>query len=315
MDAGDLDAVLEILSGEDRAVPLETVARALAIPESTLEGWVLRLQSLGVPITRRTGDFLNLEYADRLEAAVIVAGLADMAPPPRVEVRRVCESTNKLAAQGRLPGLCLAELQTQGHGRRGSAWTQPFASGLALSYAVAPPLQRLDGLAVALAVAAVEGLEARGYAGLRLKWPNDLYLGEAKVGGLMVQAEGGASPRLVIGLGINVHAAPRVAGRATAALDEAAGPRMTRNALAVELVHALAGGLERFRCEGFAAFAPRYRRIDLLAGRHVRLRTQEGDVAGVVRGVGDIGDIAIETSAGLCHYAAGEVSLGACPGA
>lgn len=313
MDVSDLDAVMNILCAGDGLIPPKAVARALSIPASTLEERVARLQALGVPITRRVDGALALDYGDRLQGAVIAAGLADLARPPQVEVRRVCESTNRLAAHGNPPRLCLAELQTRGHGRRGSAWTQPFASGLALSYAVVASMQRLDGLAVALAVSAVEALETSGYRGLRLKWPNDLYLGEAKMGGLMVQAEGGASPRLVIGLGINVHAAPMVGGRATAALDEAVGPRMTRNALAIALTHALSEGLERFRSEGFAAFAPRYRRIDLLAGRRVRMHTPEGDVAGVVRGVGEIGEIAIETPAGLCHFAAGEVSLGACP--
>ncbi len=311
VDAAELDRVLDLLAASPRPLPRAAAGRLLTLPARGLERLLQRLRALHVPVGENP-EGLYIECGDLLDARAITAALADMPAPPRVEVWRLCESTNRLAAKGDPPGLYLAELQTDGHGRRGSAWRQSFASGIALSYGVRATLERFDGLAVALAVAAVEALEALGYAGVRLKWPNDLYFRDAKLGGLMVQAEGGRDPRLVVGLGLNVHASPRLDDRPTAALDDMALPGVTRNTLAAALARALSEGLERFARQGFAGFADAYRRLDILAGRNVRLATAEGPVDGVVRGVGAVGEIAIETPAGLCHYAAGEVSVGAC---
>lgn len=311
VDVAELDRLLDLLIGSPRPLARAALGRLLSVSPSGMGRRLEQLRALNVPVGEgRDGVFVDC--ADTLDARAIAAGLADMPTPPHVEMRRLCESTNRLAASGETPGLYLAELQMGGHGRRGSAWRQAFASGIALSCAVRMPLQRFDGLAVALAVAVVGALEALGYAGIRLKWPNDLYFHDAKLGGLMVQAEGGRSPRLVVGLGLNVHEAPRLEERATAALDQVALPGLTRNALATGLARALSKGLDKFARQGFSGFAEEYHRLDILAGRAVRLVTAEGPVDGVVRGVGEVGELAIETPAGLCHYAAGEVSLGAC---
>jgi BirA family biotin operon repressor/biotin-[acetyl-CoA-carboxylase] ligase len=311
VDVTDSERLLDLLIASARPLPRETAERLLGLSPKVLERQLVQLRALKVPVEENARG-LVVNCVDTLDARVIAAALQDMPSVPHVEVWRLCESTNLLAAHGKLPGLYLAELQTSGHGRRGSAWHQAFASGLALSYAVRPILHRFDGLAVALAVTVVGALETLGYAGVRLKWPNDLYFGEAKLGGLMVQAEGGRTPRLVIGLGLNVHEAPALEDRATVALDQVAKPGLIRNTLAAALARALSEGLERFGHEGFAGFADEYRRLDLLAGRAVRLTTPGGLVNGVVRGVGAVGEIAIETPSGLCHYAAGEVSLGVC---
>ncbi len=314
MDVAESERLLDLLIASSRPLPREAIGRVLALSPQALEKQLVHLRALKVPVDENAHG-LFVDCTDTLDARAIAAALKDMKSAPHVEVWRLCESTNQLAANGTLPGLYLAELQTSGHGRHGSAWHQAFASGLALSYGVRAILQRFDGLSVALAVSVVGALENLGYAGIRLKWPNDLYFREAKLGGLMVQAEGGRTPRLVIGLGLNVHEAPVLKDRATAALDQVALPGMTRNTLAAVVVQALSEGLERFARQGFEGFAAEYRRLDLLSGRTVRLATPAGLVNGVVRGVGAVGEIAIETPSGLCHYAAGEVSLGACQSA
>lgn len=309
VDGAESERLLDLLAASPRPQPREAIERLLTLSPEELERRLTHLRTLGVPVAENARG-LFVDCPDMLDARAVAAALQDLPSRPHVEVWRLCESTNLLAENGEVPGLYLAELQTAGRGRRGSAWHQPFAAGLALSFAVPATLQRFDGLAVALAVGVAGALEGRGYEGIRLKWPNDLYFHEAKLGGLMVQAEGGHAPRLIIGLGLNVHSAPELEDRATAALDQVALPGVTRNELAALVVRALSEGLERFARHGFAGFAAAYGRLDFLSGRTVRLTTPGGLVAGVVRGVGPVGDIAIETASGLCHYAAGEVSLG-----
>lgn len=311
MSDADLDRLVEVLATASRPVPATELAGALGVTPQSLPGLIARLRALGVPVAE-SGAGIGLEATDLLDEETIARRLAARGVAVPVRVHRLCDSTNRLAAAGAVTALHLAELQTAGRGRRGQSWRQPFAGGLALSYVCPVPAGRLDGLAVALAVAVVEALERLGYRGLRLKWPNDIYAGDAKLGGLMVQLEGGGAPRLVAGLGLNVHAAPAIPDRSTAALDDC-GAVHARNDLAVVLAAALAEALALFGQAGFAGFAGAYARLDLLAGRAVRLATPRGAVEGVVRGVGIGGELAIETPEGVNLFTAGEVSLGACP--
>jgi len=167
----------------------------------------------------------------------------------------------------------------------------------------------VEGLAIAMAVTTVQALAACGFTDIGLKWPNDLYARGGKLGGVMVEAAGGCEPCLVIGIGLNVHAAPTLDDRATVALADL-GLVPSRNALAIGITHALVLALSRFEREGFEPFEALFAQVDVLAGRPVYLANGDDTIFGIARGVGSRGEIVVETAAGVCRYAAGEVSLG-----
>ena len=79
----------------------------------------------------------------------------------------------------------LSEEQTQGRGRRGRSWHSPAGANLYLSlgWRFHGPVERLSGLSLAIGAMLAEAI-ARDYTvDLALKWPNDLYHGERKLGG------------------------------------------------------------------------------------------------------------------------------------
>ena len=130
-----------------------------------------------------------------------------------VEVTAVTGSTNAdllaRAVGGAPEGLVLAaEEQRAGRGRMGRAWVAPPRAALTFSLLVrprtVPPARRgwlplLAGVAVASAVHAVASVDAR------LKWPNDVLVGPAKLGGILAEAAGDA---VVVGIGLNVSTEP-----------------------------------------------------------------------------------------------------------
>jgi BirA family biotin operon repressor/biotin-[acetyl-CoA-carboxylase] ligase len=127
-----------------------------------------------------------------------------------VEVVKVTGSTNAdllaRAAAGAPEGLVLAaEEQRAGHGRMNRAWVSRPRAGLTFSVLLRPPSARrgwlplLTGLAVAEAVRSVAAVPAR------LKWPNDVLVGGAKLAGILAEASADA---VIIGIGVNVSAAP-----------------------------------------------------------------------------------------------------------
>ncbi|MBR0653787.1 biotin--[acetyl-CoA-carboxylase] ligase [Plastoroseomonas arctica] len=115
----------------------------------------------------------------------------------------------------------LARQQTAGRGRGERAWSSPMGN-LSLSLVLRPqaPMRDSPQWALRAAVALAETLLP--YAPeLRLKWPNDVMLGNAKLAGILAEAEAdaeGGIAHLVLGIGANLAHAPELPGRATACL-------------------------------------------------------------------------------------------------
>lgn len=114
------------------------------------------------------------------------------------------------------PGIAvLADQQTEGRGRQGNRWESAIGTGLWMSTALPSPVGVATGLVLQRAMAAAAGvLDPEGRT-LGLKWPNDLVAWKdgrlVKLGGIIGEQAGG---RLILGLGVNLTAAPDIPGRA-----------------------------------------------------------------------------------------------------
>jgi BirA family biotin operon repressor/biotin-[acetyl-CoA-carboxylase] ligase len=215
-----------------------------------------------------------------------------------------------------------AELQTAGRGRRGRRWASPYGRNVYLTLARhwRAPLGRTRGLSLAVGVAAAEAIEALTGAALGLKWPNDLFLDERKVGGILVETR--AAPdgtAVVVGIGLNVHGLPEPeAERVEQAWTHLSAivPDVRRDALLLALLPALRAAVAGHEANGLCADVRRaFRARDLTLGRTVRGLAGTRTVEGVGRGIAADGTLAVATDRGLVHLEAGEVSLrlGAAP--
>jgi BirA family transcriptional regulator, biotin operon repressor / biotin---[acetyl-CoA-carboxylase] ligase len=210
---------------------------------------------------------------------------------PRLHLREI-DSTNrrarKLAAAGAPHGtLVTAGVQTAGRGRQGRTWEAPAGSALLCSLIVRE-LDPLLSLRAGLAVADVAGAAAR------VKWPNDVLLGEGKVAGVLVEGRPGDG-WAVIGIGVNVAAAP--AGVGAVALG-----RADVEAVLAELLAALERRLTQAPAETLDALRER----DALLG--APLRWDGG--TGVGDGIDDGGGLRVRLPAGgAAVLSAGEVHL------
>lgn len=156
--------------------------------------------------------------------------MADRSPPSSSVATVILEATGSTnteaflrAASGETgPLWIMARRQTQGRGRSGRPWTSEpgnlYASllqRLACPPAVVHQLSLLAGVAVVEAIVAAAGRKPRG---LRLKWPNDVLIGEAKCAGILPESQSGGADKevvVVIGVGINLVSHPEHLGRAT----------------------------------------------------------------------------------------------------
>ena len=243
-----------------------------------------------------------------------------------VEVLPSVDSTNselmRRARAGLMePVLLAADEQTAGRGRMGKGWHSKV--GQSLTFSLALPLAPADwsGLSLAVGVSLADSL----HPDVRLKWPNDLWLQERKLGGILVETAGAgdrATPQrlVVVGVGINI-ARPESAVVNAEATTRPALPPVPPAGLAEVLIGITAGevlervapalvrDVLRFEREGFAPFAARFAARDALAGRPVRL---SDGTEGTARGVDGQGALQVQTGNGLQVVTSAEVSVRPC---
>jgi len=236
-------------------------------------------------------------------------------------VRRETQSDEGGRQYGRraddlLPSLLVAEHQTLGRGRMGRAWMSAPGSSLTFSLGVGLPEADWTGLSLVVGSAIAEALEPNPPASgprLMLKWPNDLWLDERKLGGILIETVQANRQRLVvIGVGINVRDFVEESeipanqfGSGFAALDELL-PGITLPEALSRVAPALAQALVDFPKLGFGAWLPAYTRRDLTLGRQVTA----GALTGESLGVATDASLQVRSPEGTVHsVTAGDVSL------
>ncbi len=250
-------------------------------------------------------------------------------------MRRFAEmdSTNRYlldeARAGAAEGVVVvADHQTAGRGRLGRTWTAPPGSSLLMSVLLRPtlPPARLHLVTAAMALAAGDACEALSGVRPALKWPNDLIIrdliirdlviGEAKVAGVLAEAE---LPAVVVGLGLNLtrppscsqndtrnmsFRLPEAGPREAVALSDVAGRSIDASALLDRLLEGL-GAL----VADWDAVSTRYRHACATVGRRVRVTLAGGDEAftGTAVEVTEEGYLCVNTGGGVRVISAADV--------
>lgn len=244
----------------------------------------------------------------RWPAEDIWEAVSPLLPGFTVEILPEIDSTNselmrRIRDQRAEPTLLVAERQTAGRGRMGKPWQA--GAGASLSFSLALPLAPPNwaGLSLAVGVSVARSL----HPDLRLKWPNDIWLADRKLGGILIETTALEGQRhVVIGIGLNIL--PRNGeGLSTppAALSELRpdcdAPRALRD-IAAPLVQTVL----RFAHEGFAPFRLAFDDLDVL--RYRALRLSDG-TTGTGQGVDDDGALRVQTATGLQRVTSAEVSV------
>jgi BirA family biotin operon repressor/biotin-[acetyl-CoA-carboxylase] ligase len=230
--------------------------------------------------------------------------------PEVVHLARVgstMDALHELAQAGAPAGTAVvAEVQESGRGSRGRVWASPHG-GLWLSVLARPEETGLEllSLRVGLAVARALGHAMPGET-IRLKWPNDLMLGERKAGGILCEARwhGGVAAWVAIGVGLNVANAPQADLLHLATHLAAATPGLMPGPLAAPVIEAVRRAAARGGPLGPDELHE-IARLDWLYGRAL-----EAPIAGTADGVAADGALRVRTpEGGVTTVRAGTVVL------
>lgn len=220
----------------------------------------------------------------------------------RLLVRESVGSTNDecraLGNAGAADGtVVIADRQTEGRGRRGAAWFSQPGESLAFSLLARPaaPKPLWPRLALAAGAAVAEAAEALGLQA-SIKWPNDVWIGQRKLAGVLVEA---GTDFAVIGIGINVNCAefpPELAELATS-LRRESGILISRAAVLLAVLNRLE--IRRHQIgTGFPDLLKTVRLRCALTGSVVKLVSANGPVQGRVEGLGPSGELLLRRENG-----------------
>jgi BirA family transcriptional regulator, biotin operon repressor / biotin---[acetyl-CoA-carboxylase] ligase len=253
----------------------------------------------------------DLQHTD-WPAKAIRDAVARVLPGFTVEVLPEIDSTNselmRRARAGSLePVLLVAERQTAGRGRLGRSWVGD--AGKSLTFSLGLPLAPGDwsGLSLAIGVSLAESLHPR----IQLKWPNDLWLADRKLAGVLIETAsfgggGGTRRNAVIGVGINITAREAADLSIAPAWLQELLPQVQAGEVLLRVALPLVQAVQTFETFGFAPFQSRFNARDALLDRAVVL---SDGTAGTARGASEDGALRVHTARGMNAVSSAEVSV------
>ena len=305
----------------------EWLGKELNVSRAAVWKGMERLRALGVEVQAlprrgyRLSNPVELLDAQRIGAEL---GPQRIGQLRKLELLFEVDSTNtRLLGNAPPPcgsaDVCLSELQHAGRGRRGRRWIAPFGGGVALSVAwtFSDGARTLPALSLGVGVAVWRALVRAGAQGVTLKWPNDIWFQDRKIGGVLIElrAEASGPAHVVIGVGLNValSAAARreieAGGVRVAAVADGCAVAPSRNLVAGALLDELLSMLGQFEREGFAAFRDAWMALDALSGRPVQVLLADTAISGTARGVDQEGALLLDTGDRVQRFVSGEASL------
>jgi len=253
----------------------------------------------------------------------------------KVEVLATTQSTNAdlraRIAELTSPLLLVTENQTAGRGRAGRSWHS--TPGDSLCFSLAWPLtlsiDRITGLPLAAGVAVADALHQLGWP-VQLKWPNDLLLNTAKLGGLLIETVSSSRATndgrvwVVIGVGINIHPNPQRDAAIAYPTAFLSSQPLDRNKLLAKISESLCEMLVEFDRHGLRPFVDRWHTLHAYQNQQVTLHEggqllheggqllHEGGQLlheGVARGINEHGCLLLDTAHSQLIISTGDVSL------
>jgi BirA family biotin operon repressor/biotin-[acetyl-CoA-carboxylase] ligase len=303
----------------------ESLGELLGVSRTAVWKQLQKLEEIGLQVESVKGTGYRVANGiDLLVKDDITAHLreSNRNEPRSIELFQSLDSTNKYLQEQAEKSDCsgsvvLAERQTSGRGRRGKTWVSPFAANIYMSilWDFEQGAQALEGLSLAIGVAVRRALIEMGLEDVRLKWPNDIYIGNKKLGGILLEMIGDPAGHcsVVIGVGINVSMPASIAVNIdqpwTDCSSESDAP-IARSRLAALLIDNIFDILNDFESLGFAGYRDEWQEADAFKGLQGTISTPRDSVSGTVIGVDNSGAVQLKLMSGeVKSFIGGELSL------
>ncbi|WMY96144.1 MAG: bifunctional biotin--[acetyl-CoA-carboxylase] ligase/biotin operon repressor BirA [Arsenophonus sp.] len=279
-------------------------------------GHINRLRKLGVEVNIMNNNLYQIaKKIDLLDYNKIYS----LVKKDKIFVKSVLNSTNQYLLdyvdQLKSGDACVAEYQMAGRGRYGRNWISPFGCNLYLSlyWYLKDAHTSTIGLSLVVAIVIAETLNQLIGSNIKVKWPNDLYLNEKKLAGILVEMRSkiGNMVDIIIGIGINISMSQIHAKKINQNWInlEKPGTKIEKNIIAGKLIVVLRNELVIFEKYGFVHFIERWLALDNFLNKKVKLRIGNRNEIGIVKGVNKHGAILLKQNGKIFSYFGEIISL------
>ena len=315
----------ELLKARPEHLSGSVLADMLGVSRVSIHSRIEKLQNDGVGIeaVRNRGYKLvsepNVLYAPLLEAWLTRTGT--VVP---VTVLDETNSTNDDAARMLtegvdVPFVVAAKIQRSGRGRLNRSWYSDYQGSLYMSFGFRPHLSpgAMRRFTLWMGLSLCRLVTESFHAATCVKWPNDLFCQNRKMGGLLTEAriDADSTRELIFGLGLNLGKPtggwPQELADIAISLEEAVGLPVSVNEYGAQVIETVLDAYENYINGSYAEqFDDDWKQYDMLAGKHVYTSGGSAVICGKADGVDNSGALRIRDTKGTLHrIQAGDVSL------
>jgi BirA family transcriptional regulator, biotin operon repressor / biotin---[acetyl-CoA-carboxylase] ligase len=287
------------------------IANYCRTSEETIRARLKHLEEAGFAFVSHPALGVTLSRTpERLIGDLILAAIPPSRAPQSIAVYSSTRSTNDLAHQAGInhapsPAVFIAEHQSAGRGRSGRHWSSPKGLGLWMSVLlrISHPQRLWPRLTTVAATIIAHTLGSTLGLPIRIKWPNDLWIDNAKLAGIIAETGSSAQgPYAVLGVGINVlHSIsdfpPEL--QSTATSIKIHSPDVPcRNTIAANLLDALSQVDYAISNEGFKSVVQNARALSCLLHKNIELSSNGERITGHAKDLNAEGHLILLTSDG-----------------
>ncbi len=309
---------------EERHISGEQLAKRFSISRTAVWKHIKALRQkgyqinssprLGYSFVKGTNLLLREEIGSGLETSVIGKSIVHFD-----EVASTQLAAEKLASSGAEEGtVVIAEKQTSGRGRRGRSWVSPSGGGVYLSIILRPNLMPSQIVQIPLisGVAAVKAIKRVTQLQPTIKWPNDIFINERKVAGILTEmsCEIDKVNYVVLGIGVNVNTPgpllDDLTGGIATSLAHEIGEPVSRVRFVQCLLNELEAAYMKFLASGFSPIRQEWKESNNTIGSWVKISEGQDEFEGEAIDIDDEGFLLVrKVNREVRRIVSGDVSL------
>ena len=340
-------SILRMIRQSSGYVSGQSLCEALGVSRTAVWKYVNQLKEEGYEFDAVSNKgYRIVKYPDIITREEIESMLPEGLAVTNVVYYHETDSTNTRAKQAAEEGeksgtLFITECQTGGRGRRGRSWESPAGSGIWMSLLLRPEIKPFDASMLTIVAAmgmkdAIEEIigdgvtagagdgnvagdgagDGAGKGGIhcKIKWPNDIVLGDRKICGMLTEmsAETDWINYVVIGIGVNVNTTEfddSIKDTASSILLQT-GSSVKRSDIVVAFARHFSKYYEEFlkKCN-LSGLADNYNKALINVGRDVKIVERDGSFVAKAVGIDETGSLIVEKDGDTIRIVAGEVSV------
>ncbi len=303
------EKIIELLKDKQGYLSGEELSEALKVSRQALWKHIQFLKELGYDITAVPHLGYHLVSApDRLYDFQVYQGLKTKNFGRKVLYFDSLSSTMDMATQLALKGakegtVVIAETQTKGRGRLGRVWYSPKYKGLYFSLILRPKISPDKASIITLLAGAsiCEAIKESCGLDVQIKWPNDIFMRNKKLGGILteIKAEVDEVNFIVVGVGLNINNDKGSLIAGSTSLREERGGQLTRLGILQEVLHRFEINYLALEKKGARPVIDKWRQFAITLGRRVKVYSHKEHIEGEAFDIDSDGGLLIRNDSGL----------------